>query len=542
MLRKYVGETAVLLPADIPVEMRDAYTYSWAHKNVVFSTDYYAEFVFPSIGIYNFELTIVDKKTNLVSLEKQSVEAMLHYHKTASTGYFRLVTIWDMIDNLYRAPTYEIRGPISAYYINDAGYHLLSCGGFISPDEQITSFSWTENDTGGFHAVGSMAYARSRYDQKFAYTTPTLANGKVLIAGNTHDITAGKTSELFDPIAETWSNTGSMTTDRNKFCFPILMADGKVFVFGGCDSSNVYNVNYEIYDPDTGVWTNHITSGYLLSGDYGYIAPPILLPNGKIFILHPHENCCSIFDPTLSSFTKITKPSGNAISKDDTCMGLGPDNNIYLFGCDSAIQSTMYNYTTQTWTDLPDWGGVLDNDFVLNGITYNPDPSNIGITSGYTLDTYIPEYDEHVFSYHVVFLRFDIFRRIWKSYNTTFYQKMIYDNPYEVGYGIFPNRHVLTIWGSLLPGDLTDGIFIQSQVVKFDAPRDKGVPSVSSAILPYDFALTGRVEKLDCVTTFLIIALLILMLQMYTDISLGALQMMMTMKIQIMILFQHGHR
>jgi hypothetical protein len=202
-----------------------------------------------------------------------------------------------------------------------------------------------------------------------------------------------------------------------------------------------------------------------------------------------------------TTFTKITKSGGNTISKEDTSMILGPDNNIYLLGCDGVMQSTMYNYITQTWTDLPDWEGIPDTDFVLNGISYIPDPSHIAIVNGYTVDTYIPEYDEHIFSFHLVFLKFDVSRHLWQSNDDVFYRKMIYSTPPEIGYGIFPHRQVMVLWGSLL-NDVNYGIFIQSEMAIFDAPRDKGVPSLSNVVLPYDFSF-GNTTKLDFVTTFL---------------------------------------
>jgi len=46
------------------------------------------------------------------------------------------------------------------------------------------------------------------------HTATLLLNGKVLVAGGT-PLSPAATSELYDPVTTTWTNSGSLTVGRN---------------------------------------------------------------------------------------------------------------------------------------------------------------------------------------------------------------------------------------------------------------------------------------------------------------------------------------
>src|SRR5438132_14430020 len=88
-----------------------------------------------------------------------------------------------------------------------------------------------------------------------SHTATLLPSGKVLVAGGFGFPCCGllKTAELYDPVAGTWTATGSLSTARTEHT-ATLLPSGKVLVAGGYDSSDSLN-SAELYDSRAGRWT-----------------------------------------------------------------------------------------------------------------------------------------------------------------------------------------------------------------------------------------------------------------------------------------------
>jgi hypothetical protein len=106
-----------------------------------------------------------------------------------------------------------------------------------------------------------------------------LPSGKVLVTGGANATGHLASAELYDPIAGTWTPTGSMSVARY-FHTATLLPSGKVLVTGG------YSVPYgpgltsaELYDPDTGTWT---PTGSMAQRRIEHVAA--LLPSGKVLV------------------------------------------------------------------------------------------------------------------------------------------------------------------------------------------------------------------------------------------------------------------
>src|ERR1700722_4739993 len=129
--------------------------------------------------------------------------------------------------------------------------------------------------TGQWTQTGSLNVTNREY-----CATVLLNNGKVLLVGgfnpaNRQYLTS---TEIYDPIAGTWSLTGSMTIGRANHT-AITLADGKVLVVGGtCSSGNAYGSS-ELYDPVTGSWS---VGGSSTQGRDN--TPAVLLTNGKVLL------------------------------------------------------------------------------------------------------------------------------------------------------------------------------------------------------------------------------------------------------------------
>jgi phage baseplate assembly protein gpV len=106
--------------------------------------------------------------------------------------------------------------------------------------------------------------------------------GEVLVAGGNGAGAAASlaTTELYDPVAGTWSlTTGSMTNGRASHT-ATLLPNGMVLVVGGTDSAGNGLASAELFNPTTGTWTvtgslNHArayhtatltTNGVLIAG------------------------------------------------------------------------------------------------------------------------------------------------------------------------------------------------------------------------------------------------------------------------------------
>ena len=104
--------------------------------------------------------------------------------------------------------------------------------------------------------------------------TALLTNGMVLVAGgfdaNADDYTGF--SELYNPVSDSWSQTGTMNTARESAGSTVL-ANGVVLVAGGYTGS--FLTDAELYDPLTGAWTE---TGAMKEGRYNF--PMVTLLNG----------------------------------------------------------------------------------------------------------------------------------------------------------------------------------------------------------------------------------------------------------------------
>ena len=131
------------------------------------------------------------------------------------------------------------------------GLVLLLGGVFIRAQGYGTPLSSAElwNPlTETFTATGSMHYAR---DDMFLPGAPLLANGMVLVAG------APAVAELYDPVTGTFVLSGELAQYRTAHTATPL-SDGRILIAGGVHSDSqgyaVSSASAEIYDPATGAF------------------------------------------------------------------------------------------------------------------------------------------------------------------------------------------------------------------------------------------------------------------------------------------------
>jgi hypothetical protein len=137
---------------------------------------------------------------------------------------------------------------------------------------------------------------------RYWHTATLLPNGLVLVTGGNNGSDALANSELYDPAAGTWTNTGSLATARANHT-ATLLPNGLVLVTGGLVSD--YLNSAELYNPAAGTWTN--TSS--LTTARGYHAAT-LLPNGLVLVTGGINNSngylasAELYNPAVGTWTK----------------------------------------------------------------------------------------------------------------------------------------------------------------------------------------------------------------------------------------------
>jgi len=155
-----------------------------------------------------------------------------------------------------------------------------------------------------FSEVGSSSYTRNFSPGVL------LTNGKVLVAGGTtypsSDFSSTSSAELFDPLSNSWSTTGSMNIPRRSF-FMVRLNSGKVLVGGGIRDKSTSLNSAEIYDPATEMFS--LVPNMPGSNRSG--ASAALLPNGNVLVVGGASGSelwksAIIFDVTTNSWSSVS--------------------------------------------------------------------------------------------------------------------------------------------------------------------------------------------------------------------------------------------
>ena len=152
--------------------------------------------------------------------------------------------------------------------------------------------------------------------EALAMTTPRanagairLRDGRVLICGGTATGEIGgvlSSAELYDPVARTFTPTGSMTVARTGQTITMLR-DGRVLLTGGDQNAGYRSqlASAEIYDPGSGAFT---ATGSMSTPREGHTAT--MLRDGRVLVVGGSPNgiqttgSAEIYDPTSGTFSR----------------------------------------------------------------------------------------------------------------------------------------------------------------------------------------------------------------------------------------------
>ncbi|MGC1192403.1 MAG: kelch repeat-containing protein, partial [Candidatus Binatus sp.] len=185
---------------------------------------------------------------------------------------------------------------------------VLICGGTATGEVGgvLSSAELFDPAAQSFTPTGSMTVARA------GQTITMLRDGRVLLTGGVQN--AGFRSELssaeiYDPAGGTFSATGSMTVPREGHTATILR-DGRVLVAGGSDNGIHTLDSAEIYDPSSGTFYR---TGHLHQPRVAHVAA--LLGSGQVLIAgggrggmpggYISYDTAELYDPASGRFSAI---------------------------------------------------------------------------------------------------------------------------------------------------------------------------------------------------------------------------------------------
>jgi len=252
--------------------------------------------------------------------------------------------IWNPADGTFSAGANNLsaaRGFMTTTQLAGATGKILFADGGNGSDED-GAFSNTDlyDPATGFFSVGP-----STHDPRHNATATRLGNGKVLIAGGiTNDVahTRLATAELYDPVANTFTYTGSMHHIRD-FQVAVLLPSGDVLIAGGGDGSGIALNEAELYSVSTGTFTQLANTMVERRDD----ATATLLNNGKVLIVGGVNQDIStgtaeLFDYTNNTFTSIASTIPPRHFHTATLLN---DGKVLIVGGLGAATDTTYSLT-----------------------------------------------------------------------------------------------------------------------------------------------------------------------------------------------------
>ncbi len=231
---------------------------------------------------------------------------------------------------------------------------VLVAGGGSNTGGPLASAELYDPAINAWTAAGALATARS------SHTASLLSNGKVLIVGGYSDafFSALASAEVYDPATNTWTAAGTLATARG-YHTATLLSNGKVLVAGGYDGKILHsNTGYgndlagaELYDPVTNTWT---ATGTLAVARYVHTAT--LLPNGKVLAVGGTSASGALAGAELfdSAYNTWTGARQLATARFGHTSALLPDGTVLAaagVGVYGVLASAeLYDPTTNAWT------------------------------------------------------------------------------------------------------------------------------------------------------------------------------------------------
>jgi N-acetylneuraminic acid mutarotase/transcriptional regulator with XRE-family HTH domain len=253
----------------------------------------------------------------------------------------------------------------SATLLHPSG-KVLVAGGLQSNNVLDPNSELYDPEAGTWKQTGKLINTRLTQNDSLV----TLANGKALLAGG-YDGTLNlgtnddfSACELYDPKTDTWSATGGLNTPRRGATMTLLNS-GKVLIAAGAHgfpNANQYLGSAELYDPDTGTWEY---VGNLVVKRQN--ASAVLLPDGRVMVAGgegPQQdtfgNIVELYDPGTQTWSQASNARWGFWFA-PLILLKEPDERVFLAGggttTTSYANAALYDPQKNTWEEIRPMSG-----------------------------------------------------------------------------------------------------------------------------------------------------------------------------------------
>jgi N-acetylneuraminic acid mutarotase len=223
--------------------------------------------------------------------------------------------------------------------------NVLSMGGVDNNGIVLNSAEVYNSRLGTWKLTANMTHPRK------VFPAVVLTNGKVLVSGG---LGVGNTvlasAELYDPNPKSgpqWTSAGFLSVARYGHT-ATLLPNGKVLVTGGCTSNACSNGTAvsELYDPVANSWS---TTGSLNTGRHSHTAVP--LKTGVLVIGGSAGTSCELYDYSKGTWSPAKSMNVSHASNATTLLKSGK---VLVTGGASGRypmnSAEIYDPTANTWT------------------------------------------------------------------------------------------------------------------------------------------------------------------------------------------------
>jgi hypothetical protein len=169
----------------------------------------------------------------------------------------------------------------------------------------------------------------------------------------------------------TWSTLAPMSLGRLYYASNVLQ-DGRVFVLGGEYSGGSCGSNFsntgQIYDPIANSWSNIANFPQSQFGD----DPSEVLPDGRVFTGYVSGVQTYIYNPATNAWSFAANKLNGDQSDEETWIKL-PDDSILTWDVFSPLHSQRYVPSQNKWVDA----GVLPAAMTNSGVGYEAGPATL---------------------------------------------------------------------------------------------------------------------------------------------------------------------
>ncbi len=247
---------------------------------------------------------------------------------------------------------------------------LLSDGTVMCADGGGTGWFRLTPDTHGSYVNGTWSTRAHSIDSRLYFSSQVLRDGRVFVAGGEYG-SGRATSEIYDPVANTWTANPIPTTVLNPAATsPVtggsqgfsdsvseILPNGSVLVFPVSPKTSGRPV---IYNPTTNVWS---TGPLMLHGSYQDEASWVKLPSDMILTIDPFGTRSERYNPATNIWLNDSNVPVSLYDSFGSELGaalLLPNGNAFFLGATghTAIYTPSGTTLSGTWIAGPDIPGA----------------------------------------------------------------------------------------------------------------------------------------------------------------------------------------